>query len=1092
MLATQSSALDTDVLAGSRSAAHMGPTMQASSASAAASRSGLGPSIPPRRKTPSRGLSLSIPPGSEAYGGLTPLASALDTAPPVSAIDAQPPLPLFVHQGLQPLKHTDAALTSTAAQDPVPASFSPPRVPATRKRPSRLLLNASASATTKPQNSYSVPSSPVVGHYDRRTSQLNATGQSPGGSTTRPRPDVAPIQEEEKQNLRQTLTGKPRRRPSMPFSASKRAQGPALRQIDTPSSESASRPPEVWRDPSQDILSGRGSTLQHARSVYAAGPIEVLPGLFLGDEHNARDDGMLARANITTILNVAKETILPFQDDKDVTPLLSSRRGSRVAASECAASRGKRAMSYTVAGPSSQGLSTRPVTDTVMTGSPRVAAQVSSGQAPVQTTPPPSAQTIVTDQAASSSRLLRSALSTPNLQAQFQNALSRNRAAGGDQDGSSAQTHSGSQLHSTCSSDVSEDGKPSRSWYTESTAPTSADATHPADVGESGTEDPSSLVLEQEEAFAFYSAVELPPDALKLTVPPSPQSGRSQPIRYIKLPWTHDQNGLALRDGGFAQGCAVIAEALAIDHYGQRLTDESGNLLRPGNVLVHCQCGVSRSATLAIAFVMQAAALNYPYEATKNLTGMHDCYNLVKDLSASISPNISLIFQLVEWERHLSVEAVRLREALRMQTDADQAGSAQTSAAAAAAPGATEPIGWSHEVMGEEEWTRMRMEEEKKEQQEYEVERQRRLAEAMTRQAADRQAETYLSVVTEPLQSALGGDAYSTTPSEKASQASGGGLSARRRKRTPSLRLGGGQGETQSSSDDLADGRSSGSQASKEPGPSPLVGHQPFRFGSSTTPADAGGSGTGNMLPLRSARLGGSFPLQPPSTAKEVTSLVQQIPSLYLGATEAIQEEEEPPLPRITMPVDLTSPGLSQPSESPALPTDGIHLASPPQATLRSLPTTSPGHTYVPSIANENADIPDDVSTARTARARPRSFQLGSPSSLGLSGMSAMRPSRSSSGHAATSLALSSLSPPPSLNLSLLLNDPPKADFGHFARDAKLGSTSQHRKQQHRRTFSSEPVNWDAIRVSLATAAVAPTACSTSGTGDASRPQPPE
>ena len=62
---------------------------------------------------------------------------------------------------------------------------------------------------------------------------------------------------------------------------------------------------------------------------------------------------------------------------------------------------------------------------------------------------------------------------------------------------------------------------------------------------------------------------------------------------------------------------------------------------------------------------MQAAAYEYDFDKTRNLTGMHDCYEMVKDLSSSISPNISLIYQLVEWEGGESQETSRWRPIYR-------------------------------------------------------------------------------------------------------------------------------------------------------------------------------------------------------------------------------------------------------------------------------------------------------------------------------------------------------------------------------------------------------------------------------------------
>ncbi|KAF8445188.1 dual specificity phosphatase, partial [Terfezia claveryi] len=60
-------------------------------------------------------------------------------------------------------------------------------------------------------------------------------------------------------------------------------------------------------------------------------------------------------------------------------------------------------------------------------------------------------------------------------------------------------------------------------------------------------------------------------------------------------------------------------------------------------VLVHCQCGVSRSASLLIAY-----ALFMKPEQT-----VQEAYDTVKRRSKWIGPNMSLIFQLLEWKKRL-------------------------------------------------------------------------------------------------------------------------------------------------------------------------------------------------------------------------------------------------------------------------------------------------------------------------------------------------------------------------------------------------------------------------------------------------------
>ncbi|KAK3832693.1 MAG: protein-tyrosine phosphatase-like protein, partial [Linnemannia elongata] len=97
-------------------------------------------------------------------------------------------------------------------------------------------------------------------------------------------------------------------------------------------------------------------------------------------------------------------------------------------------------------------------------------------------------------------------------------------------------------------------------------------------------------------------------------------------IEFKSLAWTHHQKDL-LRD--FPTAFAMIDEALAGSN-GQ------------GKALVHCQLGVSRSASLVIAYVMRARGM-----------GLTEAYDFVKQRSGVISPNMSLMYQLAEFEKGL-------------------------------------------------------------------------------------------------------------------------------------------------------------------------------------------------------------------------------------------------------------------------------------------------------------------------------------------------------------------------------------------------------------------------------------------------------
>ncbi|KAE9410892.1 hypothetical protein BT96DRAFT_983571 [Gymnopus androsaceus JB14] len=118
--------------------------------------------------------------------------------------------------------------------------------------------------------------------------------------------------------------------------------------------------------------------------------------------------------------------------------------------------------------------------------------------------------------------------------------------------------------------------------------------------------------------------------------PPHPATGRPG-LHYLKLMWSHGQRDL-VTDGFPA---------------AMNFTDEALN--RGEGVLIHCQCGISRSATLTIAIVMRAAAERSPSVPSEiwALKGMQPAYDYVKEKSKWIGPNMSLIYQLLDYERKL-------------------------------------------------------------------------------------------------------------------------------------------------------------------------------------------------------------------------------------------------------------------------------------------------------------------------------------------------------------------------------------------------------------------------------------------------------
>ncbi|KAG0266517.1 hypothetical protein BG011_002007 [Mortierella polycephala] len=94
-------------------------------------------------------------------------------------------------------------------------------------------------------------------------------------------------------------------------------------------------------------------------------------------------------------------------------------------------------------------------------------------------------------------------------------------------------------------------------------------------------------------------------------------------IRYKNLSWTHYQKNL---QSEFPKAFEFIEEAKSLG----------------GKVLVHCQLGVSRSASLVIAYMMKTQQMK-----------LTEAYDFVKARSGVISPNMSLMYQLSEFEKSL-------------------------------------------------------------------------------------------------------------------------------------------------------------------------------------------------------------------------------------------------------------------------------------------------------------------------------------------------------------------------------------------------------------------------------------------------------
>lgn len=112
--------------------------------------------------------------------------------------------------------------------------------------------------------------------------------------------------------------------------------------------------------------------------------------------------------------------------------------------------------------------------------------------------------------------------------------------------------------------------------------------------------------------------------------PPAPVRPRLYPLEkrpeYIHMPWEHNT--------------AILDDLPRLVEVIDRRSSEGKK------VLVHCQCGVSRSATLLIAYSM--------YKNPEKT--MQDAYSAVKSRSRWIGPNMSLIYQLTDWKKRLTAD----------------------------------------------------------------------------------------------------------------------------------------------------------------------------------------------------------------------------------------------------------------------------------------------------------------------------------------------------------------------------------------------------------------------------------------------------
>ncbi len=137
-------------------------------------------------------------------------------------------------------------------------------------------------------------------------------------------------------------------------------------------------------------------------------------------------------------------------------------------------------------------------------------------------------------------------------------------------------------------------------------------------AGRGSISEPQTAISDEPFQSVFESQLpERPRDAHE-----TPKALKPAP-EYIHIPWDHNTN--------------VVDDLLRLcELIDDRVRQEK-------RVLVHCQCGVSRSASLVVA---------YGLFKNPQLT-VQDAYNIVKGHSRWIGPNMNLIYQLSEFKSKL-------------------------------------------------------------------------------------------------------------------------------------------------------------------------------------------------------------------------------------------------------------------------------------------------------------------------------------------------------------------------------------------------------------------------------------------------------
>lgn len=347
-----------------------------------------------------------------------------------------------------------------------------------------------------------------------------------------------------------------------------------------------------WKDPSDGGDDGLGE------DPYRDQPVEILHNLYLGTEINAANRELLSKLNIRYVLNVAKEVKIPWNKDQLITSPFAPAPTSPSAA---------------LVAPSSA-LVAAPVVSPVTATAARFGSVSSVGTVGVGTVE----RSIGGVGSGNSSipALVSPPLRSPGLFSSFfslykSTTMPINPSTGS---ASGATVGGGGGGNATISATV-------------------GTATVGSGGGVKSWLKPSKYypkLRSPVEAKTFFTQTMpslAPSTTTSQKIPMTKGGGEEEEgkLRYKKFPWGHNQENL---QDYFHSAFSFIDEGRD-QNYG---------------VLVHCQLGVSRSASMMLAYVMRTLRLP-----------LHEAYAYVKSKSSVISPNMSLIYQLVEFEKTLNL-----------------------------------------------------------------------------------------------------------------------------------------------------------------------------------------------------------------------------------------------------------------------------------------------------------------------------------------------------------------------------------------------------------------------------------------------------